>query len=102
MRFLQARPALARSIASPGAQQAQRVGTATALMHPQFEGVVRSRRSQSGSAVRPDGVARSANVWANGVYGRRLGDRADAGAQRHCRRRQLELAAVCGLGRMQL
>lgn len=85
-----AKPTLERSIATPGAWEAQGVGNATALMHHQLQGVGWYRKTVAlnssdyaaagpttlwlwiGGA--PGGVMRSAEVFANGVrVGRHVG-----------------------------
>jgi beta-galactosidase/beta-glucuronidase len=81
-----AKPALERTLTSPGAWQAQGVGNETALMHNQYAGVGWYRKTLTVGAVpaggsvwlwiggAPGGVMRSANVWANGVHcGRHVG-----------------------------
>ena len=81
-----AKPKLERTIATPGAWEAQGVGNATALMHHQLLGVgwyrktVALNRTAPGQSLwlwiggAPGGVMRSARVWANGVHiGRHVG-----------------------------
>ena len=81
-----AKPRLERTIATPGAWEAQGVGNTTALMHHQLLGVgwyrktVALNRTAAGQSLwlwiggAPGGVMRSASVWANGVHiGRHVG-----------------------------